>query len=668
MNPPPMLLAAAVLFWGWQSGQWWLAAGVAVLLEAPKILGVRLAFSVSDLNRASNLSTWLLIIVAAYLYFRVGAAQVIIETIQWLPLVVLPLFAAIAWGGMQSVDLGIISLAMRRRAQNDVRAAQIAVDLAYPYVALWTLAASVSNQSGWGFYLGLLGFCAWVLWRIRPRGRSPLLWSSVLLIAAIGGGLINHGLYRLQELVEQIALDWISGDSDEDSERTRTSLGHIGQLKLSDSIVLRVSSSQPSQPLPLLLRTASYNVYSAAAWLVSGDAGFRDKFRALPQESSQAEWQLNERAQSPSTLEVYAASSRAKALIALPAGSVRVVSPQFTRMSRNSMGTVQAEMPPGHYAYRVVRDAAILDRAAPLPEDLKLPREDSALLLETVRRLRLEGKPAVVVLPLLKNYFAENFSYSTFRAGNAMEHTALADFLVRNRSGHCEHFATATVMLLRAAGVPARYAVGFSVQEESRFGNGYVARKRDAHAWVSVYVNGAWRDFDTTPAAWPGMQSDSAPIWEPLLDAWSWLWFQMGRMQVSGYEFFAYALGLLGMTWLGRELVRRRGGFMRTVQRVKKSAAKAPPLPAEAASAFYRIEAMLAERGLSRPNHEPLTLWLARIAPQLGEEAAGGLARIVALHYRCRFGPQCLQSELRDDLRSASREWIERFGASRPTR
>ena len=38
------------------------------------------------------------------------------------------------------------------------------------------------------------------------------------------------------------------------------------------------------------------------------------------------------------------------------------------------------------------------------------------------------------------------------------EATPLADFLLRTRSGHCEYYATATVLLLRAAGIPARYA------------------------------------------------------------------------------------------------------------------------------------------------------------------------------------------------------------------
>jgi len=48
--------------------------------------------------------------------------------------------------------------------------------------------------------------------------------------------------------------------------------------------------------------------------------------------------------------------------------------------------------------------------------------------------------------------------------------------------------------------VPTRYAVGYSVQEWSRLEQRYIVRARHGHSWALVYVNGAWRDVDTTPA------------------------------------------------------------------------------------------------------------------------------------------------------------------------
>ena len=61
----------------------------------------------------------------------------------------------------------------------------------------------------------------------------------------------------------------------------------------------------------------------------------------------------------------------------------------------------------------------------------------------------------------------------------------MSRFLLRTRSGHCEYFATATVLLLRQLGIPARYAVGYAVHEAT--GRKYVVRQRDAHAWCLVW-------------------------------------------------------------------------------------------------------------------------------------------------------------------------------------
>lgn len=660
MNLPPFLLAAAVMFWGWQCGQWWLAALVAVALEAPYIFRLRFTVSFPDLGRIANFCTLLLLAVFVYLFVSEGATPAIIAIIKWMPLILLPLFLAIAYSGMPTIDLSVISFASRRRALSDPSTSN-QVDLGYPYLAVWTLTASTMNQQGAGFYLGLLGLGAWVLWRFRPAGRGPWMWGAVFLVAALGGVLISTGLYRLQEVIEQVAMQWLSSENDEDPERTRTSLGHIGELKLSDSIALRVIGPKPAQ-LPLLLRTASYNNYAAASWSVVGASGFRD----LPRDVHRPAWGLRDivpgTAAGTASMEISTSFARPMSLVALPLGALEVDGIKFIRMNRNAFGTVQAELAPGLHRYQVRYDATQADRAQPVPDDLKLPHSDRALLLDVVRRQQLEGKPPAFVMQALKRYFAENFSYSTFRAGNGAGHTALSDFLLRDRKGHCEHFASATVLLLRAAGIPARYAVGYSVQEPSRFGPGYVARRRHAHAWVSAYVDGAWQDVDTTPAAWPGLEQDNASMFEPLLDAWSWLWFYMQRLPVSGYEFLAYAAALLAFTWFGYKYLWRGGGLRLALQAKAAPESEVPPSREPEASVLYRIEKILAGRGLERPRNEPLTLWLARIAPQLDADASAALAHIVTLHYRCRFGPQPLPLNAREGLQRAGEAWIVRFG------
>jgi transglutaminase-like putative cysteine protease len=73
-------------------------------------------------------------------------------------------------------------------------------------------------------------------------------------------------------------------------------------------------------------------------------------------------------------------------------------------------------------------------------------------------------------------------------------------FLFDKREGHCEFFATTTVLLLRAAGVPARLVSGFRGGDWNEYGEFLTVRQRDAHTWVEVYFEGhGWLPFDPTP-------------------------------------------------------------------------------------------------------------------------------------------------------------------------
>jgi len=62
-------------------------------------------------------------------------------------------------------------------------------------------------------------------------------------------------------------------------------------------------------------------------------------------------------------------------------------------------------------------------------------------------------------------------------------------FLQESDTGYCVHYATAATVLLRAAGIPARYVTGYLVDAEA--GVSVNVRSKDAHAWVECYINGA---------------------------------------------------------------------------------------------------------------------------------------------------------------------------------
>jgi len=78
------------------------------------------------------------------------------------------------------------------------------------------------------------------------------------------------------------------------------------------------------------------------------------------------------------------------------------------------------------------------------------------------------------------------------------------EFLFDTRQGFCEHFASAFVFLMRAAGIPARVVTGYQGGEINPV-DGYMAvRQTDAHAWTEVWLAGrGWVRVDPTAAAVP---------------------------------------------------------------------------------------------------------------------------------------------------------------------
>ena len=96
------------------------------------------------------------------------------------------------------------------------------------------------------------------------------------------------------------------------------------------------------------------------------------------------------------------------------------------------------------------------------------------------------------------NHFA-NFKY-TLEMENDTDKTALEHFLFERKAGHCEYFASAMVILLRSAGIPARMVNGFVGVEWNEWGNYLIVRQQHAHSWVEAFIPGkGWTVYDPTP-------------------------------------------------------------------------------------------------------------------------------------------------------------------------
>jgi transglutaminase-like putative cysteine protease len=95
-------------------------------------------------------------------------------------------------------------------------------------------------------------------------------------------------------------------------------------------------------------------------------------------------------------------------------------------------------------------------------------------------------------------FTAQNgFVYDT-KTAPAGDADALADFILNGKRGFCEQFASAMAVMLRAIGIPARVAIGFTPGIPTA--DYQAIMSKDAHAWVEVYFgNQGWVNFDPTP-------------------------------------------------------------------------------------------------------------------------------------------------------------------------
>ena len=126
-----------------------------------------------------------------------------------------------------------------------------------------------------------------------------------------------------------------------------------------------------------------------------------------------------------------------------------------------------------------------------------------------------------LVMEFIK-WLKENCSYTlTPTLSDAEGLDGVEKFLTVTHEGYCVQFASSLVLMLREAGIPARYVEGYIASDFHRTGEGmgYTATVRDknAHAWVEVWYDGiGWMQYEATPEYYTGMyeygSSDPTPV------------------------------------------------------------------------------------------------------------------------------------------------------------
>ncbi len=673
----PLMLAAVIAFWGWQTGQWLVAVPVAAVLCASFYVSLRWALTTAHLTRVADFCTVLALLLGGFLYVTYGNPLAIILFFRWLPLMFLPVALAHAYsagpasaGTAGHMNLSVLFWSLRRRPPRGYEQRPVLFDPWWPYFALWIIAAAAANERGMWFYIGLVALVSWPLVRMRPWSYRVGTWGVAFSLAiALGFGL-QYALNYTQGWLEAAVPEWISASgSRTDPYRATTDIGHIGKLKESDAIVLRVTTPDGKAP-PRLFHRASYNAYFGAAWLARG-AEFAN-LQGLPQDR----WPLAAAAfiATPSQrVTIHDYTTRPNPVLSLPTGTSAIENLKAVSAQRNPLGAVQIVREPGYFSYVATYAGEHAFDAAPTAEDTRLPARERESFTALAAELGLNARAAAAGVEQVQRHFAHGYQYSTFQKNAPLLGSPIVDFLHRSKSGHCEYFATATAFLLRAGGIPARYATGFAVAEKSDRENAYLVRTRHAHAWVRAYVNGAWIDVDTTPPSWFSIEAEDgntlSKIWSLVTDLWSWLRFRASQAWANSDErqWLAGALVVVlpFALWLAWRLYRSRK--RKQTNELEQILTSHSPVGAD--SEFYPVEQRLTAQGYGRHKHETSRDWLARIKTdaQIDTAPLAELTDIVDLHNRYRFDPRGLSDAERVRLRDAAQGWLARNAGVSPS-
>jgi transglutaminase-like putative cysteine protease len=235
------------------------------------------------------------------------------------------------------------------------------------------------------------------------------------------------------------------------------------------------------------------------------------------------------------------------------------------------------------------------------------------------------------------------------------------EFLFVTREGFCEHFSSAFVFLMRAAGIPSRVVTGYQGGELNPVDNIITVRQSDAHAWAEVFLGQrGWVRIDPTAAAVPGRvenglaravpQSAALPLMmRPQLE---WLRGARDRWEAVAHKWNVWVLGYNPERQ--RELMSLAGireadwrtltaalfsflGVMTLILLAWSLRRLARPDPVQRAwRAFCQ---KLAKRGVERAAHEGPRDYAARAARAI-PAARTSILRIGALYIGLRYGAQ----------------------------
>jgi hypothetical protein len=674
MKTIPLTMACALISWGHQTGYLIPACLMGVVIELARVLNIRWEPSLDQVNKISDTCT--VCLAGTIIYFvSLDIEAALVNILRYLPVFAFPLIVVQEYSAAGNIDVRALYL-FKKKIRGEAKAVRINLSLGFIIICLISSAAAHNRQ--FPYYPVALGIIAIVLFFQRPRGADIRIWFAAMSVAAIMGFLLQAGLHHSQKVMTRRAWHMLLRDS-ADPLQGATALGKVGRLKLSNKIIFRVIPSKNDDGTTYLLKEAAYNFLSGKVWTaaqkkfkpvpLSDDDGF---ITGLPGVSAHRDMGVEAKSPNPyqaippaparSSLTILTRMKKPKGVLRVPEKALEVNCPTVSSIKTNGLGTFMVDDAPGFMIYDIRYGDPGTGILPPGKPDLRIPDQEKALFQSLAVELGLTpGKSAQRVLSEIKKYFLTNFSYTLdLKTGDTI--SPITEFMTRTRTGHCEYFATATVLLLRAAGIPARYVSGYMAFEKSVLEDKIVVRRKHAHAWTEVFVNGRWTFFDTTPPAWTTKEA-SHLLRTAIPDLFSLLGYGFALLRWGNPETKKKLLWLLvplGILIIRRLLRKDKSQKEKKLGRVQNRSASGSMTNTPD---FYirRLEEKLIRSGFSRKPHETYEQFFIRIKGKaFSQQDVPSLMTVIRIHKQLRFGPHPISSQNRRQLKTQTDRLIQK--------
>lgn len=379
-------------------------------------------------------------------------------------------------------------------------------------------------------------------WEAHPVAALPMmLWGSCLVapmmkplqriaLVVLPGCLALTGLVLASSAATTGLRPWFYPDEESSLDPSLTRAPEIGargplgdgasrklpreaDLKFRREVVARIRAHAPSlyrtwSEAPLYLRTSTLALFESeelispirsGCWLYDLDDGEEDQRIGL------GTARREEIGEDPATRHTYYVDRRTLSHLPLISEAVAIHTPaiyefaddwyQLSAAEEIRLLRYTASVAPGPLAELRAADFA-RPRTSEIPGVyLQMPPSPLSGKVRELCASFSQEDP----LGSIRRFLGAQTSYSV-RFTTPEGSSPLGEFLFGHGRGHCEHYAAATVLMLRSLGIPSRVSYGFAGGIADPGQRLFAFRDSDFHAWAEVLTpENEWKIFDTTP-------------------------------------------------------------------------------------------------------------------------------------------------------------------------